>query len=107
MSLIKTTTEFQNLVRRAEDGDFDAQCYLAELYRCGGHVVLRNYVEAEKWYLSGAEQGRRDAQLGLALLYLRGLGKRVEGMRLLALSIGVPSFPRARRGAPRGIAEVM
>jgi hypothetical protein len=42
MSLIKTTTEFQNLVRRAEDGDFDAQCYLAELYRCGGYVVLRN-----------------------------------------------------------------
>jgi TPR repeat protein len=65
---LNTTCEFQNLVRCAEDGDFEAQYNLAELYRCGGSVVLRNYVEAEKWYLPGAEQGRRDAQLGLALL---------------------------------------
>jgi hypothetical protein len=87
MSLMipNTTTEFQDLVRSAENGDFDAQYNLAELYRCGGYVVLRNYIEAEKWYLPGAEQGRRDAQFGLALLYLSGLGKRVEGMRRLAL----------------------
>jgi hypothetical protein len=82
----KTTSEFQDLVRCAEDGDFEAQYNLAGLYRCGGHVVLRNYIEAEKWYLPGVEQGRRDAQFGLGLLYLRGLGKRVEGMRLLALA---------------------
>lgn len=81
-----TTTEFHDLVRCAENGDFDAQYNLAELYGCGGYGVLRNYIEAEKWYLPGAEQGREDAQIALALLYLSGLGKRSEGMRLLALA---------------------
>jgi hypothetical protein len=79
------TSEFQNLVRRAEDGDFDAQCRLAELYHQGDGVP-RNYVEAAKWYLPSAEHGNRDAQRGLGLLYLRGLGKKAEGIKLLQLA---------------------
>jgi TPR repeat protein len=79
------TSEFQNLVRRAEDGDLEAQCSLAERYHHGDDV-LRNYVEAEKWYLRSAEQGRPRAQCNLGLLYLKSLGNRAEGMRLLELA---------------------
>jgi TPR repeat protein len=80
------TREFRDLVRRAEDGDPDAQYNVAELYRCGAAGVLRSYVEAEKWYVPIAEQGHRGAQLGLGLLYLESLNKRAEGIRLLMLA---------------------
>jgi TPR repeat protein len=73
------------LLKNAEDGDADAQYRLAELYRCGDGVP-RNYAEAEKWYLPGAERGHRESQCGLALLYIRGLDKRIEGIRLLTLA---------------------
>lgn len=79
------TSEFQSLVRRAEDGDAEAQYRLADLYH-RGDGVLRDYLEAERWYLLSVEQGRPGAQFCLGLLYLKGLGNRAEGLRLLALA---------------------
>jgi hypothetical protein len=78
-------SEFQDLVRRAEGGDLDAQCLLARFYH-NGDGVPRNYVEAERWYLPSVEQGNPDAQRDLGSLYLNGLGNRGEGVRLLALA---------------------
>jgi len=86
VNTVKITEAVQDLVGRAEGGDLDAQYDLAESYRQGGDGFARNYVEAEKWYLPGAEQGHGNAQQGLGLLYLKGLGKRVEGIRLLGLA---------------------
>lgn len=80
-----STSKFQNLVSRAEEGDSDAQYSLAELY-CRGDGVPRNYVEAEKWYLLSAKQGHPGAQYGLGVLYLKHLGNRAEGTRLLTLA---------------------
>jgi len=79
------TSEFQNLARLAEQGDCDEQYRLAELYYRGDGIP-RNYLEAEKWYLLSAEHGHRGAQYGLGLLYLKHLGNRAEGTRLLALA---------------------
>lgn len=75
-----TPSEFHDLVRRAEDGDVEAQYNLADMYHKGLYVP-RNYAEAEKWYLRSVEQGREDARV----LYLKGLAKRTEGMSLLEL----------------------
>jgi len=36
--------------------------------------VPRNYAEAEKWFRMAAEQGDADAQLGLGVMYYKGLG---------------------------------
>lgn len=80
-----STSKFQNLVRRAEEGDRDEQYRLAELY-CSGDGVPRNYVEAEKWYLLSAEQGHPGAQYGLGVLYIKHLGNTAEGTRLLTLA---------------------
>src|ERR1019366_5307825 len=78
-------SNFYDLVRRAEEGDFTAQCQLADRYSRGDGVP-RNYVEAEKWYRPGAELGRSEAQYGLGCLYLDAFGNRVDGIRLLELA---------------------
>jgi len=86
VNTIKIAEMVQDLVGRAEAGDLDAQYSLAEGNRCGGYGFARSYVESEKWYLPGAKQGNVCAAYGLGSLYLRCLGNRAEGLRLLELA---------------------
>ena len=48
----------------AEQGDADAQFYLAQMYK-NGQGVPQDYVEAVKWLRRSAEQGLAIAQLFL------------------------------------------
>ena len=55
----------------AELGDATAQCYLGNCYQ-SGRGVLKNDVEAVKWYRKAAEQGDVSAQLCLGICYQSG-----------------------------------
>ena len=57
----------------AEQGNADAQFYLALMYD-NGQGVAQNYTTAVNWYRKAAEQGDAFAQLNLALKYVKGQG---------------------------------
>jgi uncharacterized protein len=57
----------------AEQGDADAQFHLGVMYE-SGQGVLRNDVEAIKWYRKAAEQGDAVAQFNLGIMYSKGEG---------------------------------
>jgi TPR repeat protein len=73
----------------AEQGDVDAQLYLANMYYYGAGVA-QSYIEAAKWYLLAAEQGTAFGQLMLGHIYLKGEGvlqdyiEAMKWFRLLA-----------------------
>ena len=48
---------FDELKKRAEAGDADAQCQLGIVYGIG-HGTSQDYAEAVKWYRKAADQGR-------------------------------------------------
>ena len=55
----------------AELGDLKAQCELGDICRSG---LDPNPTEAEKWYRKATEQGNRDAQFYLGIMYYLGHG---------------------------------
>jgi len=57
----------------AEQGDAQAQYFLATLYD-NGEGVAQDYKAAAKWYRKAAEQGDVGAQFSLATLYDNGKG---------------------------------
>lgn len=63
-----------SLRERAAHGDSEAQFNLAKMYEAGRGGLKQDYVEAEKWYRSSAEQGDVFAQASLGLLYRFGKG---------------------------------
>ena len=65
--------QVQNLRQRAEQGSAIAQFTLGSCY-ANGRGVVRNYVEAVKWYRLSAEQSYAAAQNRLGVCYSRGLG---------------------------------
>lgn len=58
---------------RAEAGDAESQVELGRRYNKGEDVV-KDHVEATKWYRKAAEQNDADAQYNLAICYERGDG---------------------------------
>ena len=62
-----------SLVKKAEQGDANAQFNLA-LYYEEGKDVEKDMVKAIYWYSKSAEQGNADAQFNLALCYEYGKG---------------------------------
>ena len=60
-------------LKKAEQGDANAQCNLGVLYFCG-RGVSKDYNEAAKWYRKAAEQGHAAAQCNLGALYDSGKG---------------------------------
>lgn len=60
-------------LKAIEDGDPEAQFYLASAYEDGWHFV-KNEAEAVKWYCKAAEQGNADAQAALGNCYRDGIG---------------------------------
>ncbi|AOS83243.1 hypothetical protein BIU88_03240 [Chlorobaculum limnaeum] len=61
------------LLRAAEQGDANAQCYIGVMYD-NGYGVAQNYDEAVKWYRKSADQGDADGQANLGFMYEKGLG---------------------------------
>ena len=57
----------------AEQGNLEAQIYLASLYR-HGNGVPQDYKAAVKWFTRAAEQGHAVAQYNLGIMHSFGLG---------------------------------
>ena len=64
---------FEDLVRRAEQGDAEAQFTLAGKYAKGDRVA-EDLAQALRWGRLAAEQGHVSAQLSLGFMYAKGLG---------------------------------
>ena len=61
------------LQKKAEQGDGEAQCVLADMYYNGDGVPV-NYEKAIKWYRRAADKGHVKAQYILGLMYYNGEG---------------------------------
>ncbi len=68
-----SSNEFNELLRKAEQGDIDAQCNLGLCYE-NGDGVEQSYEQAVKWYTKAAEQGHAGAQCMLGECYETGDG---------------------------------
>ena len=66
-SLIETRT-------KAEKGVSWAQNHLGVLYRNGSGGVVKNELEAVKWFRMAADQGNISAEKHLGMIYLNGRG---------------------------------
>ena len=68
---------FQEMLPFAEQGNVDAQYYIARMYD-EGRGALENDKAAVKWYSLAAEQGDRWAQYSLGVMYDNGYGVPVN-----------------------------
>src|SRR5674476_586003 len=73
MACSSPSSEKDNVIRRAEKGDANAQFVLGRKYDIGKGVP-QDYAEAAKWYRMAAEQGHAEAQFNLGMLYDEGRG---------------------------------
>jgi hypothetical protein len=69
----------------AEQGDAEAQYYVARIYANGMSGVTADYATAATWYQKASAQNYKSATLELAYLYEQGLG--VPQDRMLALNM--------------------
>ena len=65
---------YVNAMRRGIYCQQDAEFALGELHSTGGPGMAQNYALASVWYQRSAEDGKIEAQLVLAELYLQGKG---------------------------------
>jgi TPR repeat protein len=65
--------EFEDALKKAEQGDADAQYSLAMMYY-KGKGVPQDYEQAVHWWTKAAEQGNADAQYSLGWMYDKGQG---------------------------------
>ena len=66
---------FEEIKAKAEKGDAEAQCNLAQCYDGGISVGITNdFHEAVKWYRKAADQGHVDAQYNLGIYHAIGIG---------------------------------
>jgi len=73
MACSSPSSEKDNVFRRAEKGDANAQFVLGLKYDTG-KGVRQDYAEAAKWYRKAAEQGYAEAQFNLGTMYDEGRG---------------------------------
>ena len=73
MACSSSSTEKDNVFRRAEKGDAKAQFVVGLKYDTGKGVP-QDYAEAAKWYRKAAEQGYAEAQFNLGTMYDEGRG---------------------------------
>jgi len=84
------------LKKKAEGGDPEAQFYLAMMYDRGDEVP-KSYTESGRWYLKAAQQGVAEAQFQLAVRYYEHGKKAKENY--------VTAFQWFFKAANQGIAE--
>ena len=68
---------------KAEKGDAQSQCELADTFACGRLGVATNYVEAVRWFRKSADQGYAKGQNGLGLMLFKGTGVSKNGIEAL------------------------
>jgi TPR repeat protein len=66
-------SDFNNILKAAQEGDPNAQVSIGLMYE-EGEGVTQNYQEAVRWYRKAAEQGLALAQSGLGKMYELGHG---------------------------------
>jgi len=79
------TLSLQRWLVPAEDGDAEAQYYVARIYANGMDNVDVNYQEAARWYQMAADQGFGEAMQELGYLYEQGLGVPKDELKALNL----------------------
>ncbi len=92
--------QIEDYIRRAGEGDVDAQYNLGIIYY-HGEGVPRNYEDALLWFHRAAEQDDADAQYNLGLMY--GKGEGVEKSR----SHSVEWFSKAAGQGHAGATEIL
>jgi TPR repeat protein/DNA-binding IscR family transcriptional regulator len=70
----RVVEEIPEMRRAAEEGNVNAQLFLANAASMGAFDVPQNDAEAVKWYRLAADQGDADAQFELAGQYDEGVG---------------------------------
>ena len=73
LSASAAVEDINDIRRRAEQGDANAQVHLGAMYE-NGRGVIKDYAEAARWYRKAAERGNADGQSGLGWLYENGRG---------------------------------
>jgi hypothetical protein len=83
--LASGTLSLQRWMIPAENGDAQAQYYVARIHATGMDNVAIDYAKAASWYEKAADQGMNEAKQELGYLYELGLG--VEKNELKALNL--------------------
>jgi hypothetical protein len=83
--LASGTLSLQRWMVPANEGDAEAQYYVARIYANGMDNVDINYAEAARWYQMAADQGFAEAKQELGYLYERGLGVPRDELKALNL----------------------
>ena len=73
----ETENHIAELIRAAEAGNADAQCYLAWSYDEGEGVEV-DHEKAFYWYTRSAEAGDATGQFNLAMCYELGTGTEID-----------------------------
>ncbi len=96
--------KFKELLKKAEAGDAEAQAEVGIRY-FDGQGVIKDEVEAVKWFRKAADQGDARAQNGLGVCYGKGKGvsKDYETGYMWYLLAGAQGSELARKNA--GIVE--
>jgi len=83
--LASGTLSLQRWMIPAEQGDAEAQYYVARIHANGMDNVTINFAEAARWYEKAADQGFNEARQELGYLYERGLGVAKDPLKALNL----------------------
>jgi TPR repeat protein len=71
---VSKSSYFADILKKAEQGDAEAQYQIGKRYSAIGQDVKQDFKEAVKWFSKAAEQGYADAQSILGFMYLFGVG---------------------------------
>ena len=80
--------QIEELQKRANKGDAEAQCKLGRMYD-DLDTAMHDYAKAHLWYTKAANQGNAEAQFRVGYLYLKGRGVEknyAEAMKWYKLS---------------------
>ena len=66
-------SSFEEIRKAADEGDAEAQCYLAICYQ-QGQGVAQDYIESVRWFKRAADQNDATAQCYLGFCYQTGSG---------------------------------
>ncbi len=83
--LASGTLSLQRWMTPAENGDAEAQYYVARIYATGMDNVAVDYAQAAVWYEKAAKQGYNEAKQELGYLYEQGLGVEQDLLKALNL----------------------
>ena len=62
--------EVNEIHKKAESGDIEAQFMLGNIYESGGQDARQSSTNAMKWYKRAADKGHVEAQMSIARIYL-------------------------------------